>query len=91
MTNEMRVALRVLSVPLGLFAAGTYAFYAFGALGGGHGTWIFMIPILPNGLGLLVFPLGFLLASDFRGIVSRVLFLILMTLHFGHLSYNLLS
>lgn len=85
----MRWSASLTGLVVGLVYAFVYFVLAVGAAGAGHGTGIFFAPVMPYGLGLLVFPfVGFLL-GNMKSSRSKTLFLSAMALHYALAVYFL--
>jgi hypothetical protein len=71
-----------IGLTVGVVYALVYLFFAVGAAGAGHGTYIFFAPISPYCMGLLIFPFLGYLAGDLRAFMSRVLFFSALAVHY---------
>ena len=70
----------------GLIYTLVYFFLAIQSAGGGHGTFIFFAPLFT---WILLFPALFLLTRLNRGFINKVLFVVLMLIHYVHIIFFL--
>jgi hypothetical protein len=67
----------------GIIFTGVYLLLAGAAAGGGHGALLFLAPLFPYGLGLLLFPVIGFLAGNLDSFFTKSLFLIMLAVHYG--------
>ena len=78
----MNRSFSIKGLVLGVIFAAFYFLLAALAAGAGHGTQLFFAPILPYGLGLLVFPVIGFLAGNLNSFFTKFLFLIVLAVHY---------
>lgn len=66
----------------GVVFAGIFLFLAFRAAGYGHGSYIFFSAAMPYGLGLLIYPMLFVLTEYFDSAVFKVIFFLTVIVHY---------
>jgi|SRR5215204_1379204 len=66
----------------GVIFAALYFLLAIFPAGAGHGTQLFFAPMLPYGLGLLLFPVIGFLAGNLNSFFTKSLFLIVLAVHY---------
>ena len=77
------VKQKLILASMGLFYGVVLAVLGFAVSGGGHSDLMFMLPLAPNGAGILLWPIFGATISDLRSAWSRRIFLLLMAFHYG--------
>lgn len=88
MLSHRRTGTRVV---WGLVAIVVYAIAAYPAAGAGHGTYIFMAPLMPYGLGGAIYPVLFGLSANLRSTFVKVLYLVVALIHYALTCFFLIS
>jgi hypothetical protein len=79
----MKLSFPLKGLILGVIFAAVYLLLAGFAAGAGHGTVLFLAPIFPYGLGLLLFPFIGFLAGNLNSFFTKSLFLVFLAIHYG--------